>query len=59
MFDGRVKTLNHLIYSSLYKRNDKKHKRQFNKLNIPNIDIVVVNFYPFEKYLNEIKIKNC
>ena len=58
MFDGRVKTLNHLIYSSLlYKRNDKKHKRQFNKLNIPNIDIVVVNFYPFEKYLNKNKNK--
>ena len=56
MFDGRVKTLNHLIYSSLlYKRNDKKHKRQFNKLNIPNIDIVVVNFYPFEKCLNKNK----
>ena len=58
MFDGRVKTLNHLIYSSLlYKRNDKKHKRQFNKLNIPKIDIVVVNFYPFEKYLNKNKNK--
>ncbi len=58
MFDGRVKTLNHLIYSSLlYKRNDKKHKRQFYNLNIPNIDIVIVNFYPFEKYFNKNKDK--
>ena len=59
MFDGRVKTLNHLIYSSLlYKRDNIKHKKQFHKLNIPEIDIVIVNLYPFEKYLKENKNKN-
>ena len=51
MFDGRVKTLNPLIYSSLlYIREDKKHKRQFQLLNIPQIDIVIVNLYPFKRY---------
>ena len=51
MFDGRVKTLNPLIYSSiLYVRDDNVHKKQFLKLNIPEIDIVVVNLYPFSKY---------
>ena len=52
MFDGRVKTLNPLIYSSLlYIRDNEFHKRQFLSLNIPQIDIVVVNLYPFERYL--------
>ena len=54
MFGGRVKTLNPLIYSSLlYKRNDKTHQKQFKLLNFPKIDIVVVNLYPFKKYLKK------
>tara|TARA_B100000989_G_scaffold298250_1_gene286719 strand:- start:160 stop:756 length:597 start_codon:yes stop_codon:yes gene_type:complete len=51
MFDGRVKTLNSLIYSSLlYIRDNDMHKKEFLSLNIPAIDIVIVNLYPFEKY---------
>ena len=51
MFDGRIKTLNPLIYASLlHIRNNKKHRKQFLSLNVPEIDIVVVNLYPFEKY---------
>ncbi len=54
MFGGRVKTLNSLIYSSLlYIRDDKIHKKQFELLKIPEIDIVVVNLYPFKKYLKK------
>ena len=54
MFGGRVKTLNPLIYSSLlYIRDDKVHRRQFQLLNMPEIDIVVVNLYPFRKSLNK------
>ena len=52
MFDGRVKTLNPLIYASLlYIRDNKKHRNQFLKLKIPEINIVVVNLYPFEKFI--------
>ncbi len=52
MFGGRVKTLNPLIYSSLlYKRENETHLKQFQSLNFPEIDIVVVNLYPFKKYL--------
>ena len=52
MFDGRVKTINPLIYSSLlYKRENEFHKKQFLSLKIPEIDIVIVNLYPFHKYL--------
>ncbi len=54
MFGGRVKTLNPLIYSSLlYKRDDEAHLKQFQLLNFPEIDIVVVNLYPFKKYLKK------
>ena len=56
MFDGRIKTINPLIYSSLlYVRDNKLHRRQFLSLNIPEIDIVVVNLYPFKEYLNKYK----
>ncbi len=56
MFDGRIKTLNPLIYGSiLYIRDNKKHKKQFLSLNFPDIRIVVVNLYPFEKYIKNNK----
>ena len=59
MFDGRIKTLNPLIYSSLlYVRDNKNHSKQFISLKVPEISIVVVNLYPFEKYkLNNKKNK--
>ena len=56
MFNGRVKTLNSLIYSSLlYIRDNKIHAKQFKNLNFPRIDIVVVNLYPFEKFSKKSK----
>ena len=52
MFEGRVKTLHPLIYSSiLYKRENQNHTKDFLSLKIPEIDIVVVNLYPFKKYI--------
>ncbi len=54
LLDGRVKTLNPKIHGSiLYKRDDKKHISEFQKLKFPSIDIVVINLYPFEKYLKQ------
>ena len=54
MFDGRVKTLNPVIYSSLlYLRENEIHKKQFISLQIPEIDIVVVNLYPFKKFMKK------
>ena len=53
MLDGRVKTLNPKIYSSiLYIRNKETHRKQFLSLKIPEIDMVIVNLYPFEKFIN-------
>ena len=54
MLDGRIKTINPSIYSSLlYKRENEFHKKQFLSLKIPEIDIVIVNLYPFHKYLKK------
>ncbi len=51
MFDGRIKTINPLIYASLlYVRDKKIHKKQFLSLNVPEISIVIVNLYPFDKF---------
>ena len=51
MLDGRVKTLNPKIYSSiLFIRNNLTHKKQFQSLKVPKIDIVIVNLYPFKKF---------
>ena len=52
ILDGRVKTLNPKIFGSiLYKRDDKKHIKEFNKLKIPEINLVIVNLYPFKDYI--------
>lgn len=45
---GRVKTLHPKVFGGiLFRRSDAEHVRQVEDLQIPNIDIVVVNLYPF------------
>ncbi len=57
MLDGRIKTLNPLIYASLlYVRDNNNHKKQFLSLKIPEIDIVIVNLYPFKKNNKKIEM---
>ena len=52
ILDGRVKTLHPKIHGGiLSKRNNKFHKKDLLKNNFPEIDLVIVNFYPFEKTL--------
>ena len=54
MLDGRIKTLHPKIYGGILNvRKNIKHKKDLKKLNIPNIDLVVVNFYPFENKLDQ------
>ena len=49
---GRVKTLHPKIHAGiLNKRDDKSHYRDLVKNNFENIDLVIVNFYPFENTL--------
>ena len=52
ILDGRVKTLHPKIHSGiLYKRRNKKHKKTLSELKFQSIDLVIANFYPFEKVL--------
>ena len=56
MLDGRVKTLHPKIHSGiLYDRSKKKHALQMNKANFQSIDLVIVNFYPFNDTLRKTK----
>ena len=52
MMDGRVKTLHPKIHGGLLGDIDKKsHKDSMQKNDIPEINLVVVNLYPFEEKL--------
>ena len=51
---GRVKTLHPKIHAGiLNKRNSKSHLRDIKNNNFENIDLVIVNFYPFENTLKK------
>ena len=50
MLDGRVKTLHPKIHAGiLHDRQNKKHRIEMSGQNFPAIDLIVVNFYPFQK----------
>ena len=54
ILEGRVKTLHPKIHAGiLNKRNNKTHLNDLKKNNFENIDLVIVNFYPFEKTLEK------
>ena len=54
MLDGRVKTLHPKIYAGILNlRKNKKHRKDLKKQNILNIDLVIVDLYPFENQLNQ------
>lgn len=54
MMDGRVKTLHPKIHGGiLQQRNNPQHRFQATEHNIPGIDLVVVNLYPFAATLDK------
>ena len=56
MLDGRVKTLHPKIHAGiLHDRKNKTHKNEMTKQGFPPIDLIIVNFYPFQKVVNETK----
>ena len=61
ILNGRVKTLHPKIHAGiLSKRNKRSHKKDLKDNNFEEIDLIIVNFYPFEKTLeltsNHLKI---
>ena len=56
ILEGRVKTLHPKIHAGiLNKRKSKIHLQDLKINNFENIDLVIVNFYPFEKTLKKTK----
>ena len=58
MLDGRVKSIHPNIFAGiLADRKNKKHMNELKKLKIEPIELVAVNFYPFEEaYIKNAKI---
>lgn len=57
MLDGRVKTLHPKIHAGILARNDlSNHQSALDKASIPNIELVIVNLYPFRKTIAK---QNC
>ena len=47
---GRVKTLHPSVFGGILgKRNDETHLKEMKEYNIPEIDLVIVDLYPFEE----------
>ena len=56
VLNGRVKTLHPKIHSGILNiRKNKEHQKQMKINNYKNIDLVIVNFYPFEEVLRQKK----
>ena len=56
MLDGRVKTLHPKIHAGiLHDRQNKAHKSEMSKNRFPSLDLIVVNFYPFQKVVRDSK----
>ncbi len=59
ILEGRVKTLHPKIHAGiLNKRKNKSHKKDLKTNNFEDIDLVIVNFYPFEQTLKKTKDHN-
>ena len=57
MLDGRVKTLHPKIHAGiLHDRQNKSHKFEMSQQKFPSIDLIIVNFYPFQKVVTNNKI---
>jgi len=49
ILDGRVKTLHPKVFGGILARREDDHLSQLEKYEIPQIDLVVVDLYPFEQ----------
>jgi phosphoribosylaminoimidazolecarboxamide formyltransferase / IMP cyclohydrolase len=48
ILDGRVKTLHPLIFGPVLAKKNPAHQRQLRELASAKIDLLIINFYPFE-----------
>jgi phosphoribosylaminoimidazolecarboxamide formyltransferase/IMP cyclohydrolase len=53
ILDGRVKTLHPKVFGGLLARREYAHLAQLAEYDIPELDLVIVDLYPFEKTVTE------
>jgi phosphoribosylaminoimidazolecarboxamide formyltransferase/IMP cyclohydrolase len=53
ILDGRVKTLHPLIFGPVLAKKTTDHLRQLQEFKTAKIDLVIINFYPFEEALEK------
>jgi phosphoribosylaminoimidazolecarboxamide formyltransferase/IMP cyclohydrolase len=53
ILDGRVKTLHPLVFGPILAKKNRDHLQQLKEMDTSKIDLVIVNFYPFEDALRE------
>ncbi len=53
ILDGRVKTLHPKVFGGILARREAAHQQQLGRYEIPEIDLVIVDLYPFEATLAE------
>jgi phosphoribosylaminoimidazolecarboxamide formyltransferase/IMP cyclohydrolase len=49
ILDGRVKTLHPAVFGGILARREAAHLSQLAEYNLPEIDLVIVDLYPFEE----------
>lgn len=49
MLDGRVKTLHPAVFGGILAKREEEHLNQLREFGFPEIDMVIVDLYPFEK----------
>ena len=55
ILDGRVKTLHPKVFGGILARREDSHLKQLETYEIPEIDLVIVDLYPFEETLASTK----
>ena len=58
ILDGRVKTLHPKVFGGILARREEDHLSQLEKYEIPEIDLVIVDLYPFEETLKNTSDEN-
>jgi len=53
ILEGRVKTLHPFVFGPILAKNSPDHARQLEEFSLAKIDLVIVNFYPFEAALKD------
>lgn len=53
ILDGRVKTLHPNIHGGILARRDERHLAELNDLGLSQIDLVIVNLYPFQETISK------